>query len=63
MRKTYPPTKDRRDIGRVEFPIEKVLEARELHSCCIAVEAALEADATQPSPRETFASGWKFWQR
>jgi len=42
--KIYPPSKDRRDIGQVVFPIEKMLRARELSSCCIGVEAMLEAD-------------------
>lgn len=42
--KKYPPTRDRRDIGRVVFPIEKMAAARELSSCCVGVEAALETD-------------------
>ncbi len=41
----YPPTKDRRDIGQVVFPIEKMLAARELSSCCVGAEAALETDS------------------
>jgi hypothetical protein len=40
----YPPTRDRRDIGQVVFPIEKMAAARELSSCCVGVEAALETD-------------------
>ena len=44
-RKTYPPTKDRRDIGEVVFPIEKMNAMRELHSCCVGVEAGLETDS------------------
>ena len=28
-RKLYPATKDRRDIGSVDFDIEKMMEARE----------------------------------
>jgi len=36
------PTKDRRDIGEVVFPIEKMIAAREISSCCVGVEAALE---------------------
>ncbi len=43
--KKYPPTKDRRDIGEVVFPIEKMLAAREISSCCVGVEAALETDS------------------
>ncbi|HUS97808.1 MAG TPA: hypothetical protein VMX97_13830 [Hyphomicrobiaceae bacterium] len=42
--KKYPPTRDRRDIGQVVFPIEKMAAARELSSCCVGVEAALETD-------------------
>ncbi len=41
----YPPTKDRRDIGQVVFPIEKMAAARELSSCCVGVEAALETNS------------------
>ena len=50
MRK-HPPVKDRRNIGQVISPIEKLNAARELSSCCVGVEAALEADLkelTQP---------------
>lgn len=36
------PTKDRRNIGRVEFPIERLQAARELSSCCVGVEASLQ---------------------
>ena len=42
--KKYPPTRDQRDIGQVVFPIEKMTAARELSSCCVGVEAALETD-------------------
>lgn len=41
----HPPAKDRRDIGQVVFPIEKMAAARELSSCCVGVEAALETDS------------------
>jgi hypothetical protein len=44
MHKKYPATRDRRDIGQVVFPIEKMLKARELQSCCVSVEAALETN-------------------
>jgi hypothetical protein len=44
----YPPTKDRRDIGQVVFPIEKMDAARELKSCCLGVEAALEKNPDLP---------------
>jgi hypothetical protein len=61
----YPPTKDRRDIGKVEFTAEKVMAARELHSCCISVEAALERDAGPTRSNQTgkVSTGWKFWRR
>lgn len=35
------PMKDRRDIGNVETPIERLQAARELSSCCVGVEASL----------------------
>ncbi len=41
--KKYPAMKDRRDIGRVEFAIEKMIAAREISSCCIGVEALIES--------------------
>lgn len=34
--------KNRRDIGRVVFPMEIMNAARELSSCCIGTEAKLE---------------------
>ncbi len=34
--------KNRRDIGRVIFPIEQLMAARELSSCCAGQEAMLE---------------------
>ena len=40
----YPPSKDRRNIGQVVFPIEKLLRARELSSCCVGVEAIMSTD-------------------
>jgi hypothetical protein len=43
--KHYPATKDRRDIGRVDFAIEKMMAAREVSSCCVGVEALLEIDS------------------
>jgi len=42
--KHYPATKDRRDIGRVDFAIEKMMAAREVSSSCVGVEALLEID-------------------
>ncbi len=44
-RKKYPATKDRRDIGSVDFAIEKMMAAREASSCCVGVEALLEIDS------------------
>jgi hypothetical protein len=43
--RNHPPTKDRRDIGQVVSPIEKMMAARELSSCCVGVEAALETNS------------------
>jgi len=45
QRKKYPPTKDRRDIGSVDFTIEKMMAAREVSSSCVGVEALLEIDS------------------
>ena len=41
----YPPTKDRRDVGQVVFLSEKMDEAREISSCCVGTEAALESNS------------------
>ena len=43
--KKYAATKDRRDIGRVDFAIEKMMAAREISSSCVGVEALLEIDS------------------
>jgi hypothetical protein len=43
--KKYPAMKDRRDIGRVDFAIEKMMAAREISSSCVGVEALLEIDS------------------
>ncbi|MCP4334614.1 MAG: hypothetical protein GY785_18325 [Gammaproteobacteria bacterium] len=45
--KKYPATRNRRDIGQVISPIEKMMAAREASSCCVGVEALLEIDAKQ----------------
>lgn len=45
--KRYPPTRDRRDIGQVVSPIEKLMAARQASSCCVGVEALLESDSKQ----------------
>ena len=44
-------TKDRRDIGRVDFAIEKMMAARQMSSSCVGVEALLEIDAKSISRR------------
>ena len=36
--------RDRRDVGQVVFLSEKMAAARELNTCCVGVEAALETD-------------------
>ena len=41
----HPPSKNRRDIGQVVFPIEKLLAAREFSSCCVGTEARLETNS------------------
>ena len=50
----YPPLKDRRDIGEVVFPIEKMIAAREMSSCCIGAEAALETDSKLIAERNSY---------
>jgi hypothetical protein len=42
MVKNLYPLKDRRNIGRVSFPIETLMASRELSSCCAGQEAMLE---------------------
>ncbi len=44
MKSKEPPLKNRREIGQVVFPIEKMKAARELSSCCVGVEASLETN-------------------
>ncbi len=36
--------KDRKDIGVVEFPIEKLMEFRDANASCVHIEARMEAD-------------------
>ena len=35
--------KDRSDIGKVEFPIEKLMKFRDASASCVHIEAALQA--------------------
>ena len=52
MKRRKPvPAKDRRDIGQVVSPIEMMMAARASSSCCVGVEALLEADS--PRVRDT----------
>ena len=39
------PMKDRKDIGEVVFPIEKLKAARAASSSCVHIEADLETDS------------------
>ena len=41
--------KDRRDVGQVVFLSETMTAARELSSCCVGVEAALESGSPSDS--------------
>jgi hypothetical protein len=36
--------KDRKDIGVVEFPIEKLMKFRDADASCVHIEARMEAD-------------------
>ena len=56
--KKFPPTKDRRDIGEVVFPIEKMIAAREISSCCVGVEAALETNSKSITVRTSGVRDW-----
>ena len=52
MKRRKPaPAKDRRDIGQVVSPIEMMMAARDASSCCVGVEALLEANS--PRVRDT----------
>lgn len=42
--KRHQATRDRRNVGEVVFLNEKIMAARELSSCCVGVEAALETN-------------------
>lgn len=39
------PAKNRKDIGRVVFPIEKLLASRSANASCVHIERALESDS------------------
>ena len=39
------PTKSRKDIGKVVFPIEKLLAARAANASCVHIERDLESDS------------------
>ena len=53
----YPPLRNRRDIGKVVLPIEKLVAARELSSCCVGVEAAIELDEPSLKSNEKSTCG------
>jgi len=40
----YPPRRKPQDVGEVVFLFEKMNVARDLSSCCVGVEALLEAN-------------------
>ena len=39
---THPPAGSRKDIGKVVFPIETLIEARQSRHTCLHVEAVLQ---------------------
>ena len=54
----YPQRpKNWRDIGQVIFPIEQLMAARELSSCCAGQEAMLEFG--QSLERQGDKNGWR----
>ena len=64
--KKHPPCKDRRDIGQVISPIEKLMAAREASSSCVGVEALLEIDARRIRAVKPRARRWlvrRRWHR
>jgi len=46
------PAKNRKDIGKVVFPIEKLMAARAASSSCVHIEADLESDSGLTKPAE-----------
>lgn len=54
----HPPVKDRRNIGVIVFPIEKLIAAREISSCCVGVEAALETNSKLITVRTSRVRDW-----
>ena len=44
MRDRKDVAKDRKDIGAVEFPIEKLMKFRDADASCVHIEARMEAD-------------------
>ena len=57
MSKLPQRPKNRRDIGQVIFPIEQLMAARELSSCCAGQEAMLESGQILERPGDDF--DWK----
>ena len=53
--RAQPPPKDRRDIGQVVFLMKKMNAARELSSCCVGVEAALEGNVALDKATKTLS--------
>lgn len=39
------PAKNRKDIGKVVFPIEKLMAARAANASCVHIESDLESDS------------------
>ncbi len=58
--KHHPRLRDRRDIGKVEFLMDKMTTARELSSCCVGIEAALERSAVAVPDFEENTAPWPF---
>ena len=62
--KKYPKIKNRRDIGEVVFPIEKLNAAREISSCCVGTEVYLETDTglseTAAKSRNSLKNIWRY---
>ena len=46
----HAPMKDRKNIGKVVFPSEKLMAAREASFSCVHVEAVLESDPDSANP-------------
>ena len=48
-------SKDRSDIGEVEFPIEKLMKFRDASASCVHIEAAMETGRGFTNTRKRYS--------